>query len=103
MITNSKEDQMNLRPLGERVVIKKLEKEEKTASGIVLPSAAQEQPQYAEVVAISSEVQENEDNKVAIEVGNKVIYSKYAGTEVTMDDQEYIVIKLEDILAVVEN
>lgn len=94
---------MNLRPLGERVVIKKLEKEEKTASGIVLPSAAQEQPQYAEVVAISSEVQENEDNKVAIEVGNKVIYSKYAGTEVTMDDQEYIVIKLEDILAVVEN
>lgn len=94
---------MKLIPLGERVVIRKLEKEETTASGIVLPSSAQEQPQYAEVVAISDKVEKDDELKESIKVGDHVIYSKYAGTDVKLDDEQYIVIKLEDILAVVED
>lgn len=92
---------MQLKPLGERIVIKKLEKEEKTASGIVLPSSAQEQPQYAEVVAISSKIEIDDELKGSVKEGDKVIYSKYAGTDVKLDGVEYIVIKLEDVLAVV--
>lgn len=92
---------MKLNPLGERIVIRKLEKEERTASGIVLPSSAQEQPQYAEVVAISEQIQNNEELKESVKVSDRVIYSKYAGTEVKLDGEEYIVIKLEDVLAVV--
>lgn len=92
---------MKLNPLGERLVIRKLEKEEKTASGIVLPSSAQEQPQYAEVVAIGAKVQNDENFKGEVKVGDRVIYSRYAGTDVKLDDEEFIVIKLEDVLAVV--
>ncbi len=92
---------MQLRPLGERIVIKKLEKEEKTASGIVLPASAQEQPQYAEVVAISNKIDNDKDLKGSVKEGDHVIYSKYAGTDVKLDGVEYIVIKLEDVLAVV--
>lgn len=91
-----KEERMKIRPIGERVVIKKMEAEQKTASGIVLPGAAQEQPQLAEVL----EVPEAED--VKIKKGDKVIYKQYAGTEVKLDDVSYIVIDLEHILAVVE-
>ncbi len=87
---------MKIRPIGERVVIKKLEAEQKTASGIVLTSSAQEKPQWAEVV----EIPEAED--VKIKVGEKVIYKQYAGTEVKIEDESYIVIDLENILAVVE-
>ena len=94
---------MKLIPLGERVVIRKLEKEETTASGIVLPSSAQEKPQYAQVVAISDKVEKDDELKGSIKVGDHVIYSKYAGTDVKLDDEQYIVIKLEDILAVVED
>lgn len=93
---------MKLVPLGERIVIRKMEKEEKTESGIVLPSSAQEQPQYAEVVAISQKVKNDDDFHDQIKEGDKVIYSKYAGTEVKMGEEEFIVIKLEDVLAVVE-
>nr|WP_072515066.1 co-chaperone GroES [Ndongobacter massiliensis] len=92
---------MRLSPLGERIVIRKLEKEEKTSSGIVLPTSAQEQPQYAEVVAISDKVEKDEELKGSVKVGDRVIYSKYAGTEVKLDGEEFIVIKLEDVLAVV--
>ncbi|WP_053943118.1 co-chaperone GroES [Kallipyga gabonensis] len=91
---------MKLIPLGERIVIQKLEKEETTASGIVLPASAQEQPQYAEVVAISDQL---EKDKVNIKEGDRVIYSKYAGTDVKFGDDEYIVIKMEDVLAVVQD
>ncbi len=87
---------MKIRPIGERVVIKKLEAEQKTASGIVLTSSAQEKPQWAEVV----EVPQAED--VTIKVGDKVIYKQYAGTEVKIEDESYIVIDLENVLAVVE-
>lgn len=88
---------MNLRPLGDRVVIKRVEAEEKTQSGIVLPSSAKEQPQMAEVLAVGEEIKNNE-----IKVGDKVIFSKYAGTEVKLDNEELTILKLDEILAVVE-
>lgn len=94
---------MKLNPIGERLVIKKLEKEETTASGIILPSSAQEQPQYAEVVAVSDQVINSDEIKNEIKVGDRVIYSKYAGTDVSLDGDDYIVIKLEDVLAIVQD
>ena len=93
---------MNLRPLGDRVVIKIVEAEEKTKSGIVLPSSAKEQPQMAEVVAIGADILNDEKKKDQIKVEDKVIFSKYAGTEVKIDGEEYTILKLNDILAVVE-
>lgn len=93
---------MNLRPLGDRLVIKKVEVEEKTKSGIVLPSSAKEQPQMAEVLAIGADILNDEKKKDQIKVGDKVIFSKYAGTEVKVDGEELTILKLSDILAVVE-
>ena len=93
---------MNLKPLGDRVVIKKVEAEEKTKSGIVLPSSAKEQPQMAEVIAIGDDITNDEKKKDQIKVNDKVIFSQYAGTEVKVDDKEYTILKLSDILAVVE-
>lgn len=90
---------MNLRPLGDRVVLKQLEAETTTKSGIVLTSSAQEKPQEAEVVAVGPGT---EDVKMEVAVGQKVIYSKYAGTNVKRDDEEFIIVKQGDILAVVE-
>ncbi len=88
---------MNLRPLGDRVVIKRMEAEEKTQSGIFIPTTAKEQPQMAEVIAVGTEVKSDE-----LKVGDKVIFSQYGGTEVSLDKVELIVLKLEEILAVVE-
>ena len=93
---------MNLRPLGDRIVIKKVEVEEKTKSGIVLPSSAKEQPQMAEVVAIGADITNDEKKKDQIKVGDKVIFSKYAGTEIKVDGEELNILKLSDILAIVE-
>ncbi len=89
---------MKLKPLGNRLVLKKLESEVKTASGIALPSSAQEKPDYAEVVALSSSLEKDGDVKIK----DRVIYSKYSGTEVKDGDEEYIIIKIDDILAIVE-
>jgi chaperonin GroES len=93
---------MNLRPLGDRIIIKKVEAEEKTKSGIVLPSTAKEQPVMAEIVAIGDEILNDEKKKEQVKVGDKVIFSKYAGTEIKADGEELTIIKLMDILAVVE-
>ncbi len=93
---------MNLKPLGDRVVIKKLEAEEKTKSGIVLPSSAKEQPQMAKVIAIGADILNDEKKKDQIKEGDTVIFSQYAGTEVKIDGEEYTILKLNDILAVVE-
>lgn len=90
---------MNLIPLGDRVVLKQLEAEEKTKSGIVLPGQAQEKPQQAEVVAVGPGT---EEVKMEVLVGDQVIYSKYAGTDVKLEDKEYIIVKQSDILAVVK-
>ncbi len=88
-----------IKPLGARVVIKRVEAEEKTKSGIVLPGQAKEQPQMAEVVAVGPGT---EDEKMELKVGDKVVFSKYAGTEIKYDGEEYTIMKQEDILAVVE-
>ena len=94
---------MKLVPLGDRVVLKQLEAEETTKSGIVLPGQAQEKPQQAEVIAVGpGGVVEGQEVKMEVVVGDKVIYSKYAGTEVKMDGEEYIIVRQNDILAVVK-
>ncbi len=90
---------MRLVPLGDRVVLKQVEAEETTKSGIVLPGSAQEKPQQAEVVAVGPGTDEV---KMEVSVGDSVIYSKYAGTEVKVDEEEYIVVKQNDILAIVK-
>ena len=94
---------MTLVPLGDRVVLKQVEAEETTKSGIVLPGQAQEKPQQAEVIAVGpGGVVNGKEVKMEVAVGNKVIYSKYAGTEVKLDGEEYIIVKQSDILAIVE-
>ena len=94
---------MNLKPLGDRVVIKQLEAEETTKSGIVLPSQAKEKPQQAQVVAVGpGGVVDGKEVKMEVKPGDKVIYSKYAGTEVKMGEDELIIVKQGDILAIVE-
>ncbi|MBM7581931.1 chaperonin GroES [Caldicoprobacter guelmensis] len=94
---------MKLRPLGDRVVIKALETEETTKGGIVLPSSAKEKPQMAEVIAVGpGGMVDGKEIKMEVKVGDKVIYSKYAGTEVKLDNEEYIIVRQSDILAVVE-
>lgn len=93
---------MNIRPLGDRLVIKKVEAEEKTKSGIVLPNSAKEQPQIAEVLAVGPEITNDEKKKEEIKVGDKVIFSKYTGTEIKMDGEDYTILKLENVLAVIE-
>ncbi|MDO5048176.1 MAG: co-chaperone GroES [Anaerococcus sp.] len=93
---------MQIKPIGDRLVIKKVEAEKTTASGIVLPESAQEKPQYAEIVAISSDIENDEKKKASLKVGDRVIYSQYAGTDVKLEDKDYIVVKYTDILAVIE-
>ncbi len=93
---------MNIKPLGDRVVIKMLEAEEKTQSGIVLPGSAKEKPSIAEVVAVGSGILNDEEKKEEIKVGDKVIIAKYVGTEIKVDGNEFTVLALKDVLAIVE-
>lgn len=94
---------MKLKPLGDRVVVKQLEAEETTKSGIILTGTAKEKPQEAEVVAVGpGGIIDGKEVKMEVKVGDKVIYSKYAGTDVKLDNDEYIVVRQSDILAVVE-
>ncbi|RYM05213.1 co-chaperone GroES [Sporolactobacillus sp. THM7-7] len=93
-----------LKPLGDRIVIEPQEKEEKTASGIVLPDSAKEKPQEGRVVAVGAGKVSDAGERIAPDVkeGDNVIYSKYAGTEVKYDGKTYLVVRQDDILAVVE-
>lgn len=94
---------MKIKPLGERVVIKMVEKEETTKSGIVLPDSAKEKPQIAEVVAVGpGEVVDGKVVPMEVKVGDRVLMSKYAGTEFKFDDESYTVLKQSEILAIVE-
>jgi chaperonin GroES len=94
---------MTIKPLGERVVIKMLESEETTKSGIVLPGSAKEKPQVAEIVAVGpGGMVDGKEVKMEVKKGDKVLISKYAGTEVKLDGQEYSILKQSDILAIVE-
>ena len=94
---------MKIRPLGERVVIKSSEGLEKTKGGIVIPDTAKEKPQEGEILAVG-EGKKNDDGKLiplTVKVGNKVLYGKYSGTEITVDGEEYLIVKEEDILAII--
>ena len=94
---------MKLVPLGDRVVLKQLIAEETTKSGIVLPGQNKEKPQQAEVLAVGpGGMVDGKEIKMEVKVGDKVIYSKYSGTEVKIDEEEYIVVKQADILAIIQ-
>jgi chaperonin GroES len=94
---------VSIKPLGDRIVLEAIEKEEKTASGIVLPDTAKEKPQEGRVIAVGSGRWEN-GQKIELEVklGDRVIFSKYAGTEVKVGDKEYLILRESDVLAIVE-
>ena len=94
---------MKLVPLGDRVVLQQLEAEETTKSGIVLPGQAQEKPQQAEVVAVGpGGLVDGKEVKMEVKVVYKVIYSKYAGTDVKLEEKEYVIVRQSDIAAIVE-
>jgi len=94
---------MKLVPLADRVVLKQIEAEETTKSGIVLPGSAQEKPQMANVIAVGpGGVVDGKTVKMEVKVGDKVIYSQYAGTHAKLDGEEYIIVRENDILAIVE-
>lgn len=94
---------MNLKPLGDRIVLKVKENEEKTKSGIVLPDTAKEKPVQAEVLAVGTgEIVDGKKVPLDVKVGDTVIYSKYAGNEIKIDGEDYLIIRQNDILAIVE-
>ncbi|MGI6091075.1 MAG: co-chaperone GroES [Saccharofermentanales bacterium] len=94
---------MNIKPLADRVMVKMLEAEETTKSGIVLPGSAKEKPQVAEIVAVGpGGIVDGKDVIMEVEVGDHVLISKYAGTEVKIDNVEYTILRQSDILAIVE-
>lgn len=94
---------MKLVPLGDRVVLKQTEKEETTKSGIILTPKSQEKPVTAEVIAVGpGGTVDGKEVTMQVKVGDQVIYSKYAGNEVKLDDEEYVIVRQNDILAVVE-
>lgn len=93
---------MNIKPLADRVIIKALPMEEKTKSGIIMPDTAKEKPQEGEIVAAGpGKVEKGERIALEVKVGDRVIYSKYAGTEVKYDGEEYLILKETDILAII--
>ncbi|MBC8320033.1 MAG: co-chaperone GroES [Bacteroidetes bacterium] len=89
---------LNIRPLGERVVVEPAKAEEKTASGIIIPDTAKEKPNQGTVVAVPKA---DKENPVTLKVGDKILYGKYAGTEIEIDGKDYLIMKVEDILAVI--
>ena len=90
---------MSIRPLGDRVLVKRLDAEEKTQSGIILPGSAQEKPQMAEGIAVGPGT---EEVKMEVKAGDRVIFSKYGGNEIKMDGEEFLLLSQRDVLAVVE-
>ena len=95
---------MKLKPLGDKVVLKQLVAEETTKSGIVIPGAAKEKPQQGEVIAAGpGGVVDGKEVKMEVKPGDHVIFSKYSGTEVQLDDETFIVVKQNDIVAIIED
>ncbi len=84
---------MNFKPLGERVLVERLEEDTKTASGIIIPDNAKEKPLEGKILAIGSEVKD-------VKVGDRVVFGKYSGTEIKLEGKEYLILKLEDVLGV---
>lgn len=96
---------MAIHPLRDRVLVKALESQEKTKGGIVLPDMAKEKPQQGEVVAIGSGklLEDGTEKTLEVKIGDKVLYGKYSGTEIKVDNQDYLILREEDILAVVKS
>ena len=95
---------MNLKPLGDRIVVEPVEQEEQTALGIFLPETAKEKPQQGKVIASGPGARKETGDRIAmdVKVGDKVLYARYAGTNVKLDGKEYLILKESDVLAVVE-
>ena len=95
---------MKVRPLGDRILVEVLEAKERTKGGIVLPDTAKEKPQEAKVVAVGKGKVSDEGKVIPLEikVGDKILFGKYTGAEITVDDKEYLILKEEDILAIVK-
>ncbi|MBI5682103.1 MAG: co-chaperone GroES [Deltaproteobacteria bacterium] len=94
---------MKIKPLHDRILVKRLEEEEKTKGGIIIPDSAKEKPAEGEIIAVGTG-KVSEDGKVtplAVKVGDKVLYSKYAGTEVKVDGQEYLMMREDDVLGII--
>lgn len=95
---------MKVKPLGDRILLKQVEAEEKTSGGIVIPDTAKEKPQQAEVVAVG-DGRKKEDGTIiplSIKKGDRVLYGKYSGTEISIEGQDYLIVKEEDILGIIE-
>ena len=95
---------MKVRPLHDQVIVQRLEEEEKTKGGIIIPDTAKEKPIEGKVIAIGTGRIKKNGTKIPLEIkkGNRVLYAKYAGTEVKIDGEEYLIMKEDDILAVIE-
>jgi chaperonin GroES len=96
--------ELKIRPLGDRVVVKPLEAEEKTKGGIILPDTAKEKPQEGKVVAVGKGKTDEDGKliKMEVKVGDTLLYGKYSGTEITIDKEQYVILREEDVLAIVE-
>ena len=94
---------MNLRPLHDRVIVERVESEETTKSGIIIPDTAKEKPQEGKVIAVGDgKVVDGKKQDMNVKAGDRVLFSKYAGTEITVDGEEYLIMREDDILAVIE-
>ena len=95
---------MNLKPLGDRLIVSPIEQEEMTASGIVLPETAKEKPMQGKVLAVGPGTRKDDGSRAAMDVaeGDTVLYAKYAGTEIKLGDDKYLILKETDVLAIVE-
>ena len=92
---------MKLKPLGDRLIVRAIEEEETTASGIVLPDTAKEKPQQGEIIAVGpGRFEKDKRVPMDVKVGDKVLYGKYSGTEVTIDNEQYLILRESDVLAV---
>ena len=95
---------MKIKPLGDRILVKPLEAKEQTKGGIVLPDTAKEKPQEGKIVAVGEGKKNNEGKVIplSVKVGDKILYGKYSGTEISIDDEDYLMVREEDVLAVSE-
>ena len=96
---------VKVKPLGDRVLIKHVDEDEQVRGGIIIPDSAKEKPQEAEVIALGTGAKDSDGNTVAfnVKIGDRVLTSKYGGTEVKIDDETYVLVREEDILGVIES
>jgi chaperonin GroES len=95
---------MNIRPLQDRIVVKRIEEEEKTAGGIIIPDTAKEKPQEGKVVAVGKGklTEDGKLQKLDVKKGDRILFGKYSGSEITMDGTEYLILREEDVLGIIE-